>query len=169
MGSWAWQIKLVHIFQIVYRCRNLAVLGWKKLAVDLHSIGQIFQPKEKSKHFLFDILKKTAYCWDISKLSPVSLKRMKKRKQKPEAKDCKAFIVDWIKYFKWLKVIRVSHLPNKKGSPLHPSAMTLSFPSLAWPAKSSSDTAWDYVPWGENVEIAAPLPVCAGKSRNCRI
>lgn len=91
MWSWVRQIKLVHIFQIIYRSWNPAALSWKEPTSDLCSITQIFQPKEKSKHFLYDILKKTTYCWDI-KNSPTSLKRIKKRKIKTESKNCKAFI-----------------------------------------------------------------------------
>lgn len=91
MLSWVRQIKLVHIFQIIYGSWNPAVLGWKEPTTDLSSIGQIFQPKEKSKHLLYDILKKTMYCWDI-KNPPTLLKRIKKRKIKVESMNCKAFI-----------------------------------------------------------------------------
>lgn len=99
---------------------------------------------------------------------PNITKKDKEEKVKIKAKHCKAFIVDWIKYCEWLKVVRVSRLPDKTGSPSHPSAMTLSFPSLAWPAQSGSDRPWHCLPWGKNLEIAALCQCMLGNLKTSR-
>lgn len=150
MGSWVRQIKLVHIFQIVYRSWNPAIPGWNELTADLCSIRQIFQPKEKSKQLLYDILKKITRCWDI-KTSPTSLKRIKKRKIKIESKNCKAFMGNRITIFgdskRWGFLICQAQMGILC---IHLQWYCLSL--LSQPAKSSRNTAWECVPWEENLE-----------------